>query len=83
MSQADTTLMWQQLVDFTRPLRRQPDQHISQISIRIMAVPARRLDQTHDRRRPSTAAKRSGKQPIGASKCPKSDLIFDWIIVDR
>ncbi|KPY14360.1 hypothetical protein ALO54_200217 [Pseudomonas syringae pv. philadelphi] len=44
--------MRQQLVDFTRPLCRQPRENILQISIRIMPIQPRRLDQTHDRRCP-------------------------------
>lgn len=42
-------LMRQQLVNLACSLRRQPRQHILEISIRIMPVDARRLDQTHDR----------------------------------
>ena len=67
--------MQQQLVDFTRPLCRQPRENILEISIRIMPIHTRRLDQTHDRRRPFTAAKRPGKQPVGTSKRPWPDLI--------
>ena len=48
--------MRQQLIDFTRPLRRQARENILQIGIRIMSVQPRRLDQTHDRRRPFSTA---------------------------
>ena len=73
--------MRQQCRDLTRPLRRQPRQHIFEIGIRIVPIHARRLDQAHDRRRPFAAAKRSGKQPIRTAKRPRSDLVFDWIVV--
>ena len=49
-------LMRQQLLDLARPLRRQACKNVFQISIRIMPVEPRRLDQTHDRRRPFSAA---------------------------
>ena len=49
-------LMRQQLRNLTRPLRRQASQNVLQISIRIMPVHARRLDQAHDRRCPFAAA---------------------------
>ncbi|KPC07552.1 hypothetical protein ALO99_200216 [Pseudomonas coronafaciens pv. porri] len=48
--------MRQQLIDFTRTLRRQARENILQICIRIMTIQARRLDQTHDRCRPFAAA---------------------------
>jgi hypothetical protein len=38
--------MRQQLVDVTRPLRRQASENVFQTSIRIMPIHARRLDQT-------------------------------------
>ena len=73
--------MRQQLADLAGLLGRQPRQHIFEIGIRIMPVHARRLDQTHDRRCPFAAAKRPGKQPVGASKCPRPDLVLDRIVV--
>lgn len=48
--------MRQQLLDLAGPLRRQPRQYILEISIRIMLIDARRLDQAHDRRRRALAA---------------------------
>lgn len=48
--------MRQQLADLTRPLRRQPRQHILQIGIRVMPIHPGRLDQAHDRRRPLATA---------------------------
>ena len=48
--------MRQQLVNLTRPLRRQSRENVLQIGIRIVAVHARGLDQTHDRRRPFSTA---------------------------
>ncbi len=48
--------MRQQSLDLACSLRRQPRQYILEISIRIMPVDARRLDQAHDRRRPLAAA---------------------------
>ena len=41
--------MRQQLCNLTRPLRRQPCQHILEIGIRIVPIITGRLDQTHDR----------------------------------
>lgn len=57
--------MRQKLGDLTRPLCRQPRQHIFKIGIRIMPVHARRLDQTHDRNRSFTAAQRPGNPTEG------------------
>lgn len=48
--------MRQQLIDFTRPLRRQARENVFQICIGIMTIDPRRLDQAHDRRRPFAAA---------------------------
>jgi hypothetical protein len=42
-------------VDLAGSLRRQPDQHILQVSMRIMPN-TRQLDQAHDRRRPTVDA---------------------------
>lgn len=39
--------MWQQLPNFTRPLRRQASEDVLQINIRIVPVELDRLDQTH------------------------------------
>ena len=50
--------MRQRSVDLADPLRRQPRHHIIEISIRIMPIDARRLAQTHDRRRPLVPAQR-------------------------
>lgn len=43
--------MWQQLINLSRPLRRQACKNVLQLSIWIMPIEPRRLDQTHDRRR--------------------------------
>lgn len=48
-----------------------------------MPIHTRRLDQTHDRRRPLTAAQRTGEQPVGAPKSPWPDLVFDGIVIYR
>ena len=56
--------MRQKLINLTRPLCRQPRQHIFKIGIRIMAIHPSRLDQTHDRRCPFAAA---GTASLGAS----------------
>jgi hypothetical protein len=48
--------MRQQLVNFTRPLRRQAREDVLQIGVRIMPIQPCRLDQAHDRRRPFPAA---------------------------
>lgn len=48
--------MRQKLGDLARPLRRQARENVLQVSIRIMPIEPRRLDQTHDRRRTFTAA---------------------------
>lgn len=53
--------MRQQLLDLAGPLRRQPRQHILEISIWIMPIDARRLDQAYDRCRPLAAAQRPCK----------------------
>lgn len=67
--------MRQQLVYFTRPLRRQTRENILQVNIRIMPVETRRLDQTHDRCRPFAATQRPCEEPVLASKCPRPDLV--------
>lgn len=48
--------MWQSLRNLTLPLRRQASQNILQVSVQIMPVHARRLDQTYDCCRPFAAA---------------------------
>jgi hypothetical protein len=48
--------MRQQLRKITGPLRQQAREDVLQISIRIMPIEPRRLDQTHDRRCPFAAA---------------------------
>jgi hypothetical protein len=48
--------MRQQFSNFTCPLCRQACKNILQVSVRIVPVEARRLDQTHDSRRTLTAA---------------------------
>lgn len=58
--------MRKQLLDLTGLLRRQPRQHILEISIRVMPVETRRLDQARDRCRRLAAAQRSRK-PAAAS----------------
>lgn len=47
--------MRQQMIDLTRPLRRQARENILQISVRVMPIQPRRLDQAHKRRRPFCA----------------------------
>lgn len=47
-----------------------------------MPVDARRLDQTHDRRRPLAAAQRSRKQPVRTPKRPRPDQVLDLVVVD-
>ncbi len=49
-------MLWQQLIDLTRSLRRQARQHIFEIRIRIMPIHAGGLNQVHDRSCPLTAA---------------------------
>ena len=48
--------MRQQLANLTCTLRRQASENILQVSIRIMSIQLRKLDQIHDRRRPITLA---------------------------
>jgi hypothetical protein len=48
--------MRQQLVNFTGLLRRQTRENVLQVSVRIMPIEPRRLDQTHDRSRTFAAA---------------------------
>lgn len=42
--------MRQQLLDLAGSLRRQLREHILEISVRVLPIDARRLDQAHDRR---------------------------------
>lgn len=62
--------MRQQLANITRPLRRQPRQHILQIGVQVMPIHPSRLDQTHDRRRPLATAQRPGKQSVSSVQVP-------------
>lgn len=74
--------MRQQLLNLCDPLRRQPRQHILEISIRIMPIDARRLDQAHDHSRPFAASQRPRKQPVRPPKRPGPDQVLDLIVVD-
>lgn len=74
--------MRQQLINFTSPLRRQARKDILQIRVRIMAIEPRRLDQTHNRRRPLAAAQRPCKEPVLAFKSPRPNLVLCAIIVN-
>lgn len=49
-------VMRKQLTYFIRPLRRQARENVLQVSIRIMSIQSRRLDQAHDRRSPFSTA---------------------------
>lgn len=77
--------MRQQLVYFTRPLRRQACQHVLQVGIRIVpVVPSRlRLDQTHDRGGAFTAAQRPCKEPVLAPQRPRAYLVLAPIIINE
>jgi hypothetical protein len=74
--------MRQQLRNITRPLRRQAREDVLQISIRIMPIEPRRLDQAHDRRRPFAAAQRTCKEPVFTTQRLRSDLVVAPIIVN-
>lgn len=67
--------------DVARPLRRQAREQVIQISIWIIPIQSRRLNQTRDRRRPFATAQRSGEEPVIASKSLWPDLISTPIIV--
>jgi hypothetical protein len=54
--------MRRQLIYFTRPLRRQPRQHVLQIRIRIMTIQPRRPDHEFD---PVGAAQRAPTDATG------------------
>ena len=73
--------MRQQLRGISHPLSWQARKNVLQVSIWIMPIHARRLDQTHDRSCPLAAAKRPGEQPVRASKRPWPYLIFDRVII--
>lgn len=53
----------------------QARQYVLQVSVRIMPVHARRLDQAHDSRRSFTTAQRTGEQPVGATVDRQSTII--------
>jgi len=74
--------MRKQLLDLTGSLRRQPRQNIFEISIRIMPIDARGLDQAHDCSRPLAAAQRPSKQPVRLPKPPRPDQVLDLVVVD-
>lgn len=57
--------MRQQSLDLAGWMRGQPRQHIFEISVRIMPVEARRIDQAHDRCHPLTAAQLGHKLALG------------------
>jgi hypothetical protein len=75
--------MWQQLSDLTRPLRRQTRENVFQVSIWVMPVELRRLDQAPQRRRAFAAAQQSCEEPILASKSPWPDLLLDVVVINR
>ena len=75
-------LLWNQCLNLTGPLRRQPRERVLEISIRIMPVDARWLDQAHDRRRPLAAAQRPGKQSVRSPKRPRPDQVLELVVVD-
>lgn len=74
--------MRRQRLDLAALLRRQPQQHILEIRVRIMPIHACRLDHAHDRRCPFTAAQRSSEEPVGTARLPWPDRIFDRVMVD-
>ena len=47
-----------------------------------MPIQARRLDQTHDRRRPLAGAQRAGEEPILAANGNWPDLVLDPVVID-
>ena len=73
--------MRQQLLNFTRPLRRQAREDVLQISIRIMPIQSRRLDEAHDGCRPFSTSQRACKEPVLAPKSPWPDLVLTPIVV--
>jgi hypothetical protein len=74
--------MRRQRLDLAALLRRQPQQHILEIRVRIMPIHACRLDHGHGRRCPFAAAQRSSGEPVGTARLPWPDRIFDRVMVD-
>ncbi len=74
--------MGQQLPDPTLRLSRQAGEDVLQIGEGLMPVEARRLDQTHDRRRPLAGAQRTRKEPVLTADGNRPDLVLDPVVVD-
>lgn len=53
------------------------------MGVRIMSEELGRLDQTHQRRHPLAAARRSGVEPILADESPWPDLLLGVVVIDR
>lgn len=64
--------MRKQLSDLASSLRRQAHQHILEVSIRIMPIDTRRLDQAHDRRRPLLLGQQCGAM-VCRQRCKVSE----------
>ena len=70
--------MRKQLLDLTGS----PRQNIFEISIRIMPIDARRLEQVHDCSLPLAAAQRPSKQAVRPPKRSRPDQVLDLVVVE-
>ena len=76
-------LMWQQVFDPACRLSGQARQDVFKVTIWIVAVELRRLDQAHDGGGSLAGAQRSRKEPVASTKRHRADSVFDVIVVDR
>ena len=73
--------MRQQLLDPAGPVRGQPREHVLQVGIGVVPVHARRLHQTHHRRRPLARTQAPGEQPVVSPNRNRPDLVLDPVVV--
>jgi len=70
-----------QLADLACALHGQACHHIAQVGVGVMHVHARRLDQTHDGRRPLARAQAACEEPVVAANRNGADLVLDSVVV--
>ena len=74
--------MRQQLLEATGGLGRQTLQDVLQVSVRIVSVEFRGLDQAHDDGGALTGTKGTDKEPVRSTESDRTDSILDVVVVD-
>ena len=73
--------MRQELVDPARGLSRQTLEYVFEITIRVVSVELRGLDQTHDVGCAFASTQGAGKQPVRPSEGNRSDAVLHMIVI--